>query len=158
MSIFCQQRIIVIGCYIRCQNIIIICTIHKAKICPSVCHINIHASLLQNIIEVLCMLDSILHMMNISPGIKPANPEFHTHQRLVSNMLFQYCKLFFCFGAKISRLQYTLHFSAGQIIPPWAIRSNKRHLHTILQHHLFQAFQIVPIVSVSTVFILYLKH
>ena len=97
-------------------------------------------------------------MFSLSPVIEPAIPEFHTHQRLISNDTFQLVKSLRTFGTEICSLPDIFNASVSQHMIICAIRSHKWYFNASVYHHCFQCVQIFFIISIRTIFVLDLKH
>ena len=137
LSVFCKQRVIIIRGYVRFQFVIIIGTVHKPKISPSLKHIQIDMPLLKNIIQIFQMLFQIPCVMFTTPIVKPAHPKLHTHQGSISDFFLHHFKLHFPFGTKISCLQGAVYLSMLKSFVPRSVRCYQRNLAAVLYHQFF---------------------
>ncbi len=153
-----EQRVVVIRSHIRRQLVVVVRSVHEAEVRSALKHIDINMPHVQHIVQILRALRVAMHMAAVSPVVKPADPEFRTHQRAALGIRCEHSETLLRARTKISGRMDPVKAAAGKRLLKRTVRGDERHRHAALQHHVTHRFHIAGVITVIPVFVLNLHQ
>ena len=159
LAVLGKYGVVVVGGHVRGQVVVVVGAVHEAKVRAALEHVEVHITKLQHLVKLsYCHLKVAGHMLLVAPGIKPADPELHAHQRGVGPELLEIPKGFLHPGAEVGRCQHTVYGAAVEHVMCGAVGGAQGHGNAEFPHKVPQPLKILLVVGVGAVLIFYLHH
>ena len=153
-----EQRVVVVGCHVGGQAVVVVCAVHQAEAGAAVEHVHVHMAQLEGLGEVLrADLRRGGGVSAVAPVVEPAAPEFHAHLRLNATLRHE-GELLLRAGAEVPRLEHAVHLAAGQHVMGGAVGGNQGHIDAPGDHAVPQSGQVGLVIAVGAVLVLHLHH